>query len=125
MFGTGSPTLEKDQRNEYLKEKYTEAYGTEEDFVPTTLSVHNGYLATIFITGWAGFILFIIIMLDKISKTKVLKPRNKNGAIMAAIVIFAFMVSNFEALLVTSRYFTVLLMFIALAWDMDQKEGCK
>lgn len=125
MFGTGSPTLEKDQRNEYLKDTYADVYGTEEGFVPTTFSVHNGYLATIFITGWAGFILFIIIMLDKIFKAKVLKPRNKNGAIMAALIIFALMVSNFEALLVTSRYFTVLLVFIILAWDIDQGEGCK
>lgn len=125
LFGTGSPALEKEQRNEYLKENYTETYGTDEGFVPTTFSVHNGYLATIFITGWAGFILFIMIMLDKISKARILMQRNKNGAIVASIAIFTLMVSNFEALLITSRYFTVLLLFIILAWDTDQEEGCK
>lgn len=125
FLGTGSPALEKHERNEYLKESYMDTYGTVDGFLPTTLSVHNGYLAAIFITGWAGFLLLMIIMGDKISKAKALEYRNEKGAITAAVVIFALMVCNFEALFVTSRYFTVLMMFVILAWDAEDGEGNK
>ena len=118
-LGTGSPTLEKDERNEYLKSQYISNYGTEEGYLPTTFSVHNGYLATIFITGWIGFGLFMIIMLDKIRKARALSARSTHNMVLASTVIFAFMVSNFEALLVTSRYYTILMVFIILAWGSD------
>ena len=121
-LGTGSPTLEKDERNEYLKSQYISNYGTEEGYLPTTFSVHNGYLATIFITGWIGFGLFMIIMLDKIRKARALSARSTHNMVLASTVIFAFMVSNFEALLVTSRYYTILMVFIILAWGSDSAD---
>lgn len=122
-FGTGSAALEKEQRNEYLKSEFENTYGSDSGFIPTTFSVHNGYLATVFITGWIGFIIFIVIMMNKVINAKIFYKRNKLSIIMASIVIFTFMVSNFEALLITSRYYTILLTFIILAWDVSGEKG--
>lgn len=122
LFGEGSPAIEKETRNQYLLEEHIETYGSEDGFVKTNFSVHNGYLATVFITGWLGFILFLIIMADKICKAKVLSYNKNLSMVIASIVIYTLIVSNFEALLVTSRYYTVLMSFIVLAWDKDPKE---
>lgn len=119
LFGEGSPNIEKETRNQYLLEEHIEIYGNKEGFVKTNFSVHNGYLATIFVTGWLGFILFLIIMTYKIYKAKILSANKNFSIIMAAIIIYTFMVSNFEALLITSRYYTVIMSFIILAWDKD------
>lgn len=120
IMGVGDAKIEKKIRNEQLRKDFVEHYGTEEGFSPTTFSVHNGYLATIFIAGWSGFILFLVILLDKIWISKGICKQNVQGIIMAGIIVFTLMVSNFEALLITSRYYTVLLMFILLAWDRKQ-----
>jgi hypothetical protein len=61
----------------------------------------------------------MIIMLDKIRKARALSARSTHNMVLASTVIFAFMVSNFEALLVTSRYYTILMVFIILAWGSD------
>ena len=61
-------------------------------------------------------------MADKICKAKVLSYNKNLSMVIASIVIYTLIVSNFEALLVTSRYYTVLMSFIVLAWDKDPKE---
>lgn len=122
LLGEGSATLEKKTRNDQLREEYVSNYGTEEGFQATTFSVHNGYLATIFITGWLCFILFIVILLDKVTKSRALHFRHQQGKVLAAIIVYVLMISNFEALLITSRYYTVLIMFLILAWDQSNKE---
>ena len=122
ILGAGDATIEKQIRNEQLRTDYIGNYGTEEGFIPTTFSVHNGYLATIFITGWIGFILFIVVLLDKIWQSRGIADKNSRKFIIAGIVIFALMVSNFEALLITSRYYTVLIMFLLLAWEQKREE---
>ena len=122
LLGVGDATIEKQIRNEQLRTDYIGNYGTEEGFIPTTFSVHNGYLATIFITGWIGFILFIVVLLDKIWQSRGIADKNPRKFIIAGIVIFALMVSNFEALLITSRYYTILFMFLLLAWEQKREE---
>lgn len=121
LLGTGSPSLEEKERNEYLRDNYVADYGTDDGFVPTKFSVHNGYLAAIFITGWLGYMLFIIIMLDKLRKAEVIRLKNRTSIIFASIIIFIFMVCNFEALLITSRYYTVLILYVLLALDYDKE----
>ena len=122
LLGTGDATIEKQIRNEKLRADYIRNYGTEEGFIPTTFSVHNGYLATIFITGWIGFILFLVVLLDKIWQSGSLCKQGNRGLVIAGIVVFALMICNFEALLITSRYYTVLLMFLLLAWEKNREE---
>lgn len=122
LVGVGDATIEKKIRNEQLREDFVHNYGSEEGFIPTTFSVHNGYLATIFITGWIGFILFLIILLDKICKSKSVAKGSMQGFFIAGIIIFTLMISNFEALLITSRYYTILLMVLFLSWEGKQKE---
>ena len=122
LLGTGDATIEKQIRNEKLRADYIRNYGTEEGFIPTTFSVHNGYLAMIFITGWIGFILFLVVLLDKIWQSREISRKRPQRFVIAGIVIFTLMISNFEALLVTSRYHTVLLMFLLLAWEQDREE---
>ncbi len=119
FLGAGDATIEKQTRNELLRTDFIGNYGTEEGFIPTTFSVHNGYLATIFISGWIGFILFLVILLDKIWQCRSISYR---GGIAAGIIIFALMVNNFEALLITSRYYTVLLLFLLLAGERKREE---
>ncbi len=123
LLGTGDAAIEKQIRNEQLKKDFIVNYGTDEGFIPTTFSVHNGYLAAVFITGWIGFVLFIVIMIDKICQSRSLAVKGSRCRIISGIVIFALMVSNFEALLVTSRYYTVLLMFLLLAWEQRQEDN--
>lgn len=122
LLGVGDATIEKKIRNEQMRNDYIGNYGTDEGFIPTTFSVHNGYLATIFIAGWIGLILFIVILLDKIWKSKSLCKQGNRRFIIAGIIIFVLMVSNFEALLITSRYYTVLIMFLLLVWDRKREE---
>ena len=122
LLGVGDATIEKQIRNEQLRTDYIGNYGTEEGFIPTTFSVHNGYLATIFIAGWIGFILFIVVLLDKIWQSNGISEKRSQRFVIAGIVVFTLMISNFEALLITSRYYTVLLMFLLLACDHDQEE---
>lgn len=115
LLGEGSPTLEKRVRNQYLKEEFVKTFNQTAGFIPTTLSIHNGYFASIFITGWMGFFLFLIIMIDKIRSYESSDSIQVRDYGMAGIIIFSFLISNFEALLITSRYYTILLVFLILA----------
>ena len=122
LLGTGNATLEKKSRNEQIRADLIEDYATDRDFVPTTLSVHNGYLATIFIAGWIGFVLFSIILFDKISKGHINENSKRESQILSAIVVFSLMVSNFEALMITSRYYTILVLLLILSWQQASHE---
>lgn len=122
LLGEGNETLEKRARNDQLKADYIINHGTEDGFLPTTFSVHNGYLATIFITGWIGFVLFNIILIDKIKKSTGLSKGKKYSYFLAMILIFSLTISNFEALLITSRYYTILIILLVLAWDYCGQE---
>lgn len=123
LFGVGDATLEKNIRNERIRTDLIDDYGTDREFVPTTFSVHNGYLACIFITGWLGFLFFIVILLDKIKKAGSMEGAGWKACVSASVVIFSFMISNFEALMVTSRYYTVLILFLVLAWGNQMKDN--
>ena len=122
LLGTGNATLEKKSRNEQIRADLIEDYATDREFVPTTLSVHNGYLATIFIAGWIGFVLFSIILFDKISKGHINENSKRESQILSAIVVFSLMVSNFEALMITSRYYTILVLLLILSWQQASHE---
>ena len=122
LLGTGNATLEKKSRNEQIRADLIEDYATDREFVPTTLSVHNGYLATIFIAGWIGFVLFSIILFDKISKGHINENSKRESQILSAIVVFSLMVSNFEALMITSRYYTILVLLLILSWQQASPE---
>ena len=121
LLGVGSATREKQYRNKQMKRDYIEQYGTEKGFVETTFSVHNGYLAMIFIVGWLNFLLFIFIILDKIKKAPCLSDNKKNSYVLMAIIVFALVVSNFEALLLTSRYYTILIFLLVLSWKNEEE----
>lgn len=119
LLGEGSAALEKQVRNERIRADLIEDYATDREFVPTTYSIHNGYLATIFITGWLGFLFSSIIFFDKIVKSNVIAYSTKKSVFLSAIVVFSFMVSNFEALMITSRYYTILILLLILAWQKN------
>lgn len=123
FLGVGDATLEKKIRNERIRADLIDDYRTDREFVPTTLSVHNGYLACIFITGWIGFALFVIILLDKIKKAKSVTGSGWKACSLTSIVIFSFIISNFEALMVTSRYYTVLILLLVLAWENQMNDN--
>lgn len=124
LFGVGNATRESKIRNQLLLKDHIGNYGSDVGFVSMPTSIHNGYLATVFIAGWSGFILFIIVLMDKLKQAGWLKESNNQVRSFAAILIFSLVINNFEALLITSRYFSVFIMFLILAYRRRERKGC-
>jgi hypothetical protein len=73
--------------------------------------------AMISATGWAGFGLFIAILLQRIKRAKHLEKGR-----WYLMLIFIFVINCFESLFVLNRFFTCFYMFLILETDMEDGE---
>ncbi len=122
FFGTGSYELELKERNDYLKENFIDAGGSEKDFVPTILHLHNGYLSVMMYSGLFAFMLFVFIIIDKIFEAKALKFANSKSIILAALLIYFLIINIVEPYFTGRRHIEFLFMMIILSWDKDLEE---
>lgn len=116
LLGQGSNELELENRNVYLKEKWISEGNDETLYVEEILGLHSGYLSILFNAGIICFVLFVVILWQKIGR---MLFRNKDNWYL--IVIFAFTVNLFESLLIMNRSYVCFLMMIVLAMG-DMKE---
>lgn len=82
------------------------------------LGPHNGYIGMISATGWAGFGLFIAILLQRIKRAKHLEKGR-----WYLMLIFIFVINCFESLFILNRFFTCFYMFLILETDMEDGEN--
>ncbi len=136
-FGAGSYEREIDERNVYLEEKFVAAGGSEEEFVPTILHLHNGYMSVMMYGGIFAFVLFILIIIDKVFEARSLRyfergtgVRRKESIVVAALVIYFLVINLVEPYFTGRRHIEFLLMMILLAWnkykteeDVDDTDG--
>lgn len=116
LLGQGSSELEIENRNDYLKEQWISSGNDADLYWEQKLGIHNGYLSVLFNAGVICFVLFAIILWQKISKMLFCNKDN-----WYLIVIFTFIVNIFEALLIMNRLYVCFLMMIVLAMG-DMKE---
>ena len=110
LLGQGSSELEIENRNTYLKEQWISNGNDAGLYWGEKLGIHNGYLSVLFNAGIFCFVLFVVILWQKIGRM----PFNNKGN-WYLIVIFTFIVNLFEALLIMNRLYVCFLMMIVLA----------
>ena len=125
-FGAGSYEREIDERNAYLEEKFVAAGGNGNQFVPTILHLHNGYLSVMMYGGIFAFVLFILIIIDKVFEARSLRyfergtgVRRIESIVVAALVIYFLMINLVEPYFTGRRHIEFLLLMILLAWNKD------
>lgn len=110
IFGEGSLKVEQKERQLLFVDKsYELAHASS--FGP-----HNGYIGMISATGIAGLILFILIMLGKIRKSKNIDNH------WALILIYIFVINCFESLFILNRFFTCFFMLYILTSESDDRK---
>lgn len=105
MFGAGNLAIEQDNRNAIFNDSAYNYHYRE----GSALGPHSGYIGMISGTGWLGFALFIMILIQRIRSAEILKEGNWYLAI-----IFIFAINLFESLFVLNRFFTCFYMFMIL-----------
>ena len=105
-FGAGNLAMEQDNR--------TELFGFDGRYTPEIIrgvhyGPHSGYIGMISGTGWLGFALFIMILIQRIRSAEILKEGNWYLAI-----IFILAINLFESLFILNRFFTCFYMFMIL-----------
>ena len=114
IFGEGNLKLEQEERIQYINDHEDIYWG----YVSSSqLGPHNGYIGMISATGWAGFGLFIAILLQRIKRAKHLEKGR-----WYLMLIFIFVINCFESLFVLNRFFTCFYMFLILETDMEDGE---
>ena len=117
IFGHGNLNLEQQARKEFISgidQNYYWRYTWAADLGP-----HNGYIAMVSGTGWAGLTLFIAILFQRIMRTKNLRKDRRY-----LILIFTFIINCFESLFILNRFFTCFYMLLILneSSENDDKE---
>lgn len=102
LFGEGSLKLEQAERNALF------AGATWEFREVKELGPHNGYIAMMSCTGIIGYVLFFIILLDKVLKIK------NRSSYWYLVLIFIFAINCFENLFILNRFFTSFYLFYIL-----------
>lgn len=81
------------------------------------LDTHNGYYSVFFCNGLLGFILFIIILFQRIM------GRNLDGVPKWYLpIVFLLALNVFESAFIADRFFPVVIMFLILALDGKSEE---
>ncbi|MBS6798865.1 MAG: O-antigen ligase family protein [Firmicutes bacterium] len=115
LFGAGNLNLEQKARQQLVSEVDQTYYAR---YVSAAqLGPHNGYIGMISATGWAGFGLFIAILLQRIKRAKHLEKGRWH-----LMLIFIFVINCFESLFILNRFFTCFYMFLILETDMEDGE---
>lgn len=110
IFGEGSLKAEQEERQTLFK-------GTTWELEEATkLGPHNGYIGMISATGLTGIILFILVMLDKIRKSKNIDNH------WSLILIYIFVINCFESLFILNRFFTCFFMLYILVSESDDRK---
>lgn len=102
MFGEGSLKIEQAERTA-LFEDVSWSFKKATVFGP-----HNGYIAMMSCTGIIGYVLFFIILLDKVLKIK------NRSSYWHLVLIFIFAINCFENLFILNRFFTSFYLFYIL-----------
>ena len=128
-FGAGSYEREIDERNAYLEERFVAAGGSEGQFVPTTLHLHNGYLSVMIYGGIFATALFIFIIVDKLFGAKSLrygediyKFERIEAIVIAGMIIYFLMINLAEPHFIGKRHLDFLLIMVAMAWNKYKTE---
>lgn len=105
MFGAGNLALEQKNREAIFNDSAYNYHYRE----GSALGPHSGYIGMISGTGWTGFILFMMILFQRIKRSQILEKGNWYLAI-----IFILVINLFESLFILNRFFTCFYMFMIL-----------
>lgn len=119
LFGTGSLNNVHEARDNLIAQN-PEAPWEYQRIHLNELNPHNGYIAQISATGWAGFAFFIAILAQKIKRADHL-----NRGRWYLLVIYTLVINCFESLFILNRFFTCFYMLLILETDMEQPDEPK
>lgn len=115
LLGCGNITLEKQERYEYMLTKGPD-YGYDKDgSLSELVGTHNGYIGMLYCTGIFSALLFMCILFKRIRTSNIL---NKKYWYLA--IIFVVVINLVESMIILSKNFPCLYMFLILAMD-DEK----
>ena len=120
VFGIGSLNLEQQARGDMMDSLEKRWVSSYRYFSSIELGPHNGYIAQISATGWAGFAFFIAILAQKIKRADHL-----NRGRWYLLVIYTLVINCFESLFILNRFFTCFYMLLILETDMEQQDEPK
>ena len=120
VFGIGSLNLEQQAREDMMNSLEKRWEYSYRYFSSIELGPHNGYIAQISATGWAGFAFFIAILAQKIKRADHL-----NRGRWYLLVIYTLVINCFESLFILNRFFTCFYMLLILETDMEQPDEPK
>lgn len=120
VFGIGSLNLEQQAREDMMNSLEKRWEYSYRYFSSIELGPHNGYIAQISATGWAGFAFFIAILAQKIKRADHL-----NRGRWYLLVIYTLVINCFESLFILNRFFTCFYMLLILETGMEQPDEPK
>lgn len=115
LFGAGNLAMEQSNR--------TEMFGFDGRYTPEIIQgvhygPHSGYIGMISGTGWLGFALFTLILVQRIRRAEIL---NKGNWYLA--IIFILVINLFESLFILNRFFTCFYMFMILEMQSNNENA--
>lgn len=116
FFGKGNLKREQEARKDLMKE-FEKGAVDYRYFTTTEFGPHNGYISMISGAGILGFVLFVLILMQKIRRSKNLEKSN-----WYLLLIFIFTINCFESLFILNRFFTCFYMFLILESDWESTE---
>lgn len=115
-LGSGSQKTELASRNETKKEAFEAAGGDAAEYEPTKLSTHNGYIGMMYVTGILGFVAFMAVLFVRIRKSRAF-----DTGLWYMPLVFILTVNHFECMMIISKFFTCLFMFLILTVDSTRE----
>lgn len=117
LTGTGSVEKlikkESEKRYEAEKAKIEEQIANKEHVNRIkNIDTHNGYYSVLFCNGLVGFVIFILIMLQRIMQMKLSGARR-----WPLPVMFLLFLNVFESAFIADRFFPVVILFMVLSLD--------
>lgn len=110
VLGAGSAKQELDARNKYVLGLVYDYYGNIDGYPVEERGPHSGFFGMIYITGFAGALVFMSILIYMMLNCDLMKRDH-----WYLLIIFSTIINNFETSFITGRYFICLLIILILS----------
>lgn len=120
LLGYGSLRLEREARQTFFSDLGSDYWRYEE---AAQIAPHNGYIGILSATGILGLVAFVLVMLDKIKKSNLMRT-----GFWYLIPVYIFAVNCFESTFILNRFVAFFFMLVILSMDflkIDEKECIK
>lgn len=117
LLGCGNITLEKRDRYQYNLDKGIDyGYDINESLIDF-YGPHNGYIGMLSCAGILGSLMFLLTFIKKIADCKMLNKKS-----WYLLVVFLLVINLFECMIIISKNFCCLYLFLILAMDDNEDD---